>query len=299
MEKQAFLIIAHNNFEILEKVIKLLDNKSVDIFIHIDKKSQINNFDILKNTKFSKVLISKEIDANWGAFSLIKIELLLLENALKYAKKSNVKYSYFHLISGVDMPIKPIDEICQFFKQNKGKEFVHFCGKELDEKVINRFKYYHFLEEKKWKRNSKLQYFYKAVNKIGILLQKIMGINRCEKGIQYQYGSQWFSITRQFAEYILENKTKIEHNYNYTYCCDEIFIQTLLINSEFKNNLYLPTYDNNYAQCQRYIDWTRGNPYTFRKEDFEDLMKSNYMFARKFDYKLDSEIIEKIYYELR
>lgn len=299
MEKQAFLIIAHNNFEILEKIVKLLDNENVDIFIHIDKKTSIDNIEQLKNILYSNINIYQKINVNWGGSSQIDVELFLLEKAIQYAEKNQIQYSYFHLISGVDMPIKPIKEIINFFEQNKGKEFIHFYAKELNDTVIDRFKYYHFLEENKWKRNKFGKHIYKVINKILMIMQKIIRINRTKKNKIYQYGCNWFSITIDFAKYVLEKKDIIKKEYKYTYCCDEIFIQTLLINSEFKENLYLPTYDNNYAQCQRYIDWTRGNPYTFRKEDFEDLMKSNYMFARKFDYKLDSEIIEKIYYELR
>ena len=43
MEKHAYLIIAHNNFYILEKLLRLLDDERNDIYIHIDKK--VNNFD--------------------------------------------------------------------------------------------------------------------------------------------------------------------------------------------------------------------------------------------------------------
>ena len=32
----------------------------------------------------------------------------------------------------------------------------------------------------------------------------------------------------------------------------------------------------------------------FRKNDFEELISSGYLFARKFDSKVDSEIINKI-----
>lgn len=43
------------------------------------------------------------------------------------------------------------------------------------------------------------------------------------------------------------------------------------------------------------IDWTRGNPYIFRSADFEQLMSSDRMFARKFDEKVDFDIVERIF----
>ena len=45
----------------------------------------------------------------------------------------------------------------------------------------------------------------------------------------------------------------------------------------------------------RHIDWKRGKPYIFRNDDFDELISSNCMFARKFDEKIDNEIIEKIF----
>ncbi len=47
----------------------------------------------------------------------------------------------------------------------------------------------------------------------------------------------------------------------------------------------------------RLIDWDRGNgssPYIFRSEDYEDIMASNMLFARKFDEQVDAAIIERI-----
>jgi hypothetical protein len=45
----------------------------------------------------------------------------------------------------------------------------------------------------------------------------------------------------------------------------------------------------------RCIDWTRGEPYTFREEDFKMLMKSDMIFARKFSTNVDKKIIDMIY----
>ena len=44
----------------------------------------------------------------------------------------------------------------------------------------------------------------------------------------------------------------------------------------------------------RLIDWERGNPYVWREKDFNDNLKSNCLFARKFDERVDKLIIKKI-----
>jgi hypothetical protein len=44
----------------------------------------------------------------------------------------------------------------------------------------------------------------------------------------------------------------------------------------------------------RLIDWNRGTPYTYRLPDFDELMNSDCLFARKFDMNVDARIVEKI-----
>ena len=86
----------------------------------------------------------------------------------------------------------------------------------------------------------------------------------------------------------------INKMYKFTVTADEIFLQSLVLNSEFKENLYNKNYDDNYSSILYSIDWNRGNPYVYRKEDYDLLIKSNMLFARKFDMNIDSDIIYKI-----
>lgn len=69
MKKHAYLIIAHNNWEQLKKLILLLDDCRNDIFLHIDKKCGeiteiINSLTTL--CKSSNINIFQEFSVNWG-----------------------------------------------------------------------------------------------------------------------------------------------------------------------------------------------------------------------------------------
>ena len=48
LKKHAYLIMAHNNFYVLNKLILLLDDERNDIYIHIDKKVKEFDFDVFK-----------------------------------------------------------------------------------------------------------------------------------------------------------------------------------------------------------------------------------------------------------
>ena len=130
-------------------------------------------------------------------------------------------------------------------------------------------------------------------------VQKFIGINRL-RNINWKIidGWQWFSITNEFCDYLLDNKEKIESLFKYTISCDELVLQTLIYNSEYYNTLY-DTEDLKNGSM-RWIDWERGKPYTWggaEENDFDNLMNSPYMFARKFD-ETNMKIVEKIFREI-
>ena len=112
--------------------------------------------------------------------------------------------------------------------------------------------------------------------------------------IRFEGGPQWFCITHAFCEYVLSKEKWIYKTFNYSECCDEVFLQTLLVNSDFYSNIYMPGNDQ-YVQCCRLIDWKRGRPYIWRSNDFEEIMNSKAWFARKFSTSVDGGIVNKIY----
>lgn len=290
MGKQAILIIAHNNIEILKKSLELLDSKYFDFFLHIDKKSNIEYKDIKNCVKQSKIYFYKEIDIRWAHYSQMKCELFLIKNVLE----SQEKYEYLHLISGVDFPIKKAEEIYNFFHNNYGKEFVHFQNKELQQKKYEWVRYYRFM--KNYRNNKPIQ----KLEKIILSIQKVLKVNRLKKyKYKFMTGANWFSITDSFAKYLINKEKELSKIFKYTRSSDEMFLQTVLYNSKYKSKLYNKNYNNDYDSCKRLIDWDRGNPYIWKKEDKNIIDNSSCFFARKFDYETDKEIIEYLYSKLK
>jgi len=287
--KHAYLIIAHNNFEILKKQILMIDHIENDIYIHIDKKVKNFNFDYFKGlVKYSNVFFTKRIKVFWGHYSQIQCELILLKKAIKN------EYAHYHLLSGVDLPIKTQSYIHSFFEEHKDKEFIHIINNNWDnetnvyEKRIG--KYYLFV------KNYKSKYFFikiasKLLDYILVFIQNCLKINRLNQtNIEYKFGANWFSITHSFAEYVISQENWIKKTFSHSICGDEIFLQTLLNNSNFRENLV--------NKNMRLIDWERGvnsSPYTFKSEDFYEIINSDNLFARKFDTNVDEKIIDKVF----
>lgn len=291
MNKQAFLIMYHNDYYVLEKLLKQIDSKKFDIYLHVDKK--VRNFDFeytKKILKESNIYFIKRLNIKWSTYSQIKCELELL----KEASKKN--YSYYHLISGVDLLLKSSDEIYAFFEKNNGSEFVAYQDiNKVTEDQKERIKYYHFLNKNR-RHNNKLirelstKIYYKLLS-----IQKKLKIDRLKNNrLEIRKGANWFSITNNLAKYILTKQKEISKIYKHSNCADEIFLQTITYNSKFKNNIY-NEYQDEHQNIKRYIDWNRGEPYTFTIDDYEELINSKCFFARKFSSEKDKEIIDKIF----
>lgn len=288
----AYLIIAHNNRNQLIKLLNLLDYEQNDIYIHIDQKASeyMKTYDYSTCCEKSKVYTFSELKINWGSSNQIRCELFLLEEAVK-----NLKYEYYHLLSGSDLPLKPQEEIHEFFLKNKGKEFINFSSLKNREELVNRVKYYRIsdyydlLPCKSFK-------IMRRLDKYQIIFQKLIGINRIKKDEKLYKGANWFSITDELARSLVKEKYNLLKKYKHSLCCDEVFLQTFVhSNDEFLKKVYKLNYSDDCYSIMRKIDWNRGGPYIWQTSDYEELIDSNCLFARKFDENVDATIIELIY----
>lgn len=279
--RHAFLVIAHNNFSILESLLEILDNSNSTFFIHIDKRAIYNKEKLVRCVKKSKIVFVNSKKIIWGHFSQVDCELRLLRAA------SKMHFDYYHLISGVDMPLHTLQEMDEILSENRWAEYIHFDAPKVNTCDYDRIRYYHIMPGREiWKRK---------INGIGIRLQKLLKIDRLKnQNFIIQKGANWFSITDNLVQAIIRDEKIIRKKLKWSFCGDEIFLQTYVYNSPFRNQLASQSFDNNYAMCLRKIDWNRGKPYIYRSEDFEELISSKMLFARKFDENVDFSIVSRI-----
>lgn len=286
--RHAYLIQAHGNFEQLKVLLSLLDDSRNDIFVHVDAKArgfERSAFDGVC-TAASLVFLEHPINVRWGGPSQIWSELMLLEEALAAGE-----HSYYHLLSGADLPIKTQDEIHSFFEANEGREFVLFWKKKNS--TASRWLYSPFAEYGS-------RFAGNLVNNIFKGVQLLFG-RHPHPEVDFRYGANWFSITEDLARYVVSRKDWIRKVFSHTCNCDEVFLQTLVWNSPFLAKCYDPAeYDSRMDSVSnmRFVDWSRGghvrHPWVFRSDDFDLLMSRPQLFARKFDINVDSQVIRRI-----
>jgi hypothetical protein len=265
--KHAWLIIAHNEFGILQRLISALDDPAFDFFVHFDRKVQA--LPTLTAEKSRIFILNNRVDVRWGHVSQIKAEFALFEEAMNIGG-----YDYYHMISGVHLPLKPVDAIKQFFVETAGSSvFSDFCRDSEYQEMLKCHRYNLFLKDFaspiKWK--SRLcQFLWKS----GIAIQRCFHIQR-NRGIDFYKARQWVSLTQEALQLLLSRKESILQTYRWAFCSDEYFVPTELMHSPLEKKIID---SEDYLLCVM----GRAHPRTYSLSEWESLRETGFLFARKF-----------------
>ena len=275
--RHAYLIIAHNNFRQLQTMLDLLDDERNDIYLHIDLKSR--NVPVF-TTKRAGLIMTDRINVMWGGYSQIACELALMEAAGQH------HYDYYHLLSGIDLPLKTQDQIHAFFRENGGKEYIDFDEEACASRSFRiRTRYYHWLQNYAGSSPRTWNRILRVLNWGLVQIQKFLKVNRKELLPEYK-GANWFSITDGLVQYVLENREIAQKQLAHTFCADEVFLQTMAMASPRREMIV--------RDFLRAIDWQRGDPYVYRAEDVPGLLASDRLWGRKFNENVDQAAIDLI-----
>ncbi len=281
--KHAVLITAHNNSSVTKRLLESLDDERFTFYFLIDKKSKTKETDYISILQKATTKFLPRININWGGYSQIQAELLLIKEAI------NDKQEYLHFIQGADLALKTPDELDNFFEKRRGELFIDISREPSDfanYKVLCK----HLLTNHRLFRTNRLV---KILNHGFAHLQK--PLMKCKKNYGQLYaGSALWSIPYDFGKHLIQIESEIRQMYRYSLAADEVFIQTICMNSEYRN--YVSD-----LGAARLIDWKNrvGNsPKTFTILDTEEIKKAidnpNIMFARKFNENVDFAIVEYI-----
>ena len=275
--------MAHKNYSFLYHLIEYF-KRDCYVFVHIDKKSDITKDKIAILEAMPQVSgIYKKYSVHWGGFSILKAQLYLIKQSA-----NNCDAEFFHIISGQDYPIKPLDSFLNFFEKNYGfsfMSFVHLPHPQWQNNTYERFQYY-FPYDYIDKNDKK---FRKIIE--GQLKLKIK--RRIPQSFDHLYGgSQWMSLHRKAVEALLKYEKKSSKFYNrlrFTFAPEETYFTSVLVNIMPQGMVI----NNNH----RFIRWEHENgniPANLGIEHFYLLVESDAFFARKMESPYCEELIKKI-----
>ena len=282
--KHAYLILAHNEPELLSLLVERLDDVRNDIYIHFDRKLSI--LPDIKTQHAGLYILKDRVDVRWADVSMLEAEYKLFHAVVD----SGSQYSHHHLISGVDLPLKNQDYIHSFFAQHQGKEFVGLHQRPMNSHADRALHYWHPFTRSF--RGSGCVFAIKRILRyLVIQTQVLLGIRR-NATIPFHKGGQWVSITRELIDYLLEQEDRAFTIFSRTFGADEYFVPTLIWDTPFMERLFDATDESRGAM--RYIGWRAdGQLIDFTPQDLPALQQTEYLFARKFNSR-DKAFLQEI-----
>ncbi len=277
--KLAHLILAHNKPRQLERLVKRLICTDTDIYIHLDKKSNIEDFKYLKSLQNVFFIINR-IAIVWANYSMITATLSGMEEILDLG----INYSHINLLSGMDYPLTSAAFVQNFLFQHPDKTFMQY--RHIDTEWPE--------SKSRFKKYSLGDYNFPFKFTIQFFLNNLLPARNLPNNLQPYGRSQWFTITPACASYVidyLKKNPQVKRFFRMTWGVDELVFQTILLNSSLKDSIV-----NDHL---RYIKFSKGgsSPKILTMEDKDLLKNSGKFYARKFDADIDTEILDYLDYK--
>ena len=173
------------------------------------------------------------------------------------------------------MPLCPLNFIKKRLMENPGEEYIN-VSENTPPQFINRLKYIRPFEKET--SNILVKVFRRLRYELNLYPR-----NPRFKNLPTLYmGSGWLGMSSKCLSFILnyvDTHLDFYEAFEYALCGDELFIQTIVMNSPFRTNVS--------AKGIMYVNWEAdsSHPKLLDENDFEALKeaaKHNYLFARKF-----------------
>ncbi|MCT7949699.1 beta-1,6-N-acetylglucosaminyltransferase [Ancylothrix sp. C2] len=308
--KIAYIILAHRFPEQLIRLVNRLNNENALFFLHIDKKTSPEIYtQLTSNLNFPNVWFTKRISCYWGDFGIVAAML----EGIKELCNRQLDFDRLVFLSGQDYPVKSTAQIEEFFSQNPDQIFLEYQDNSIPTDAIgwpnrnyDNINYWHFrfgslrfvfpgsLNLNSFNRycrgNKKWFKILSALWSSLMFLAPVKPKRQFPQGFEPYRGSQFCCLPRECVEYIhsyLQQNPGFVEFFKYVDIPDEMFFQTLIVNSPFKEKIVK---DNKF-----YIDWNNPNPTRpriFVAKDYTRLAYSTKLFARKFEMSKDSKIFD-------
>ncbi len=266
--KLAYLIVAHHQPHHLARLVHALNDENSSFFIHIDGKVSLALFQAVVPQRANITWLPNRVKVEWGKASVVQAVL----NLIQTAAATRHAFKYYTLLSGSDYPIKHKEEIYARL-QASDLQFLR-----IDRKLTN-------------EANNSHRHFI-----TNLPYGKYFG------SLTPYHGSMYWSLSAECIRFILNfvnNNPGYVKIHNTVFAPDEVFFHTLVKHSPFADAITQDfssgIYPNHTHHGNHFIDWQglRKRAYlTLDERDFDDLLATPALFARKFDERQSSTLLD-------
>lgn len=279
MTTQVFLIQAHKDIEQLNALVETLRDDDFLVYVNLDRKCALDPATV---HPFAR-LVRERVDVHWGTFSQVQAVL----NSLRQIVAEVPAFDKLLFLSAQDFPLLSNDALKRALAALSGREL-------LDTVAIG-------AAPGQWAADYRYQYFYpeqatrgrRIACAIANRLMRAGGLKRrLPEGLQPWGGSSWWALSRACVSMLLERVERepgLARFFRKVACPDEMFFQTLVMNSPFRERVLGKNF--------RYVQWPENgarNPKVLEEGDFDRIAASGAHFCRKLDSRTSAALLPRL-----
>ncbi|MEG3152151.1 beta-1,6-N-acetylglucosaminyltransferase [Sphingomonas sp. ZT3P38] len=275
--KHAVAMTAYKDFAILHSSARKLIANGADVFVHIDKKSAYTSAQIAA-LRDEGCRVTQRYNIPWAGYDHLRAIVDLLDEIVGTGEE----YRYVHIISGQDYPVRRFGDAEELWD---GTIYMKVISRDafpenVESRIANRSVLYRF---------QTLGRLWNIADKVSTFAQKALGLRRLNLPSETPLfkGEIWLSLPYRACKDLLTRPESrmILSELRTTYISEEFYFQTLVMNSEYADRVT--------PRNLRYTDWKsgRGRPAFLDETDYEQILASGDIFARKISSDISSNLL--------
>lgn len=298
----AYLILAHDQPALFGRLLHAVAGPDAACFAHIDAKHDPAPFRAAAGDVPVR-WVAAPVKVNWGGYSQVQAMLSLI--ALAHA---HGPFDYYLFLSGRDYPIRPDAELRAFLAAGAGTSYMNFYPLVDGTDFVHKVRTYCYYD---WYARLPTRFLRRAANRAVRTISGWLPARRFVDGMTPYRGSTSWCLAGPVIDHVqaflagpqARAYTAFFKSVN---CCDEIFFQTIVLNSPLRHTLRYYERDiagrrpgemkNENKASLHYIDWNpaREDPAILVADDFAPMQASGKFFARKFDERRSARVLDQI-----
>lgn len=278
--KHVAVMTAYKDFAMLERSLRRLQLFDVDVYLHVDRKTQFGPGEMATLKKHCRT-VRTDYEIPWGGHEHLQAIVDLMRDAVL----SGEPYGYVHTLSGQDIVLKPLEAFADYWD---GTIYMKSIPRhEFPENVESRIRHRNLLRSlQKWRRP------WQAADLVLRKIQELPGLGRSQlrSRTPLHKGEVWLSMPFDICQRIVQSDEAqaLLHELRTTYIPEEFFFQSVIMNWQYGPRIN--------QRNLRYTDWHsgRGRPAFLDDSDLLPMLNSGDVFARKVSTEKSDSLVTQL-----